>query len=135
MYTRGYLPPVPCPRCGTLNNRVRETCRFCNCPMENYCSDDSCGTLNPAKARYCKQCGKPTLFLQAEVFDEAVCVRKTEEARTYYATYGDPRRPEEPDPFQKIMRELGISNPYEDCAYDDCEDPEPPLEPDEMPYY
>lgn len=134
MNNLGYLPPVPCPRCGTLNNRVRETCRFCECPMENYCSDE-CGTLNPKNARYCKQCGKPTLFLQAGVFDEAVCARKAEEARIYYATYGDPRAPGEPDPFQKTLRLLGIRNPYEGCDFDDYEDPEPPLEPDEMPYY
>ena len=67
MYYRGNLPPVKCPRCGTLNNQVREECRYCNCPLDNYCSDEECGELNVTKARFCKRCGKPTTFNQFHV--------------------------------------------------------------------
>lgn len=90
MYYRGYLPPVKCPRCGTLNNQVREECRYCNFPLDNYCSDEECGELNAKKARFCKCCGKPTLFNKYHVFEENIVERYTLSAQNYYLINGDP---------------------------------------------
>lgn len=140
MYYRGYLPPVKCPRCGTLNNQVREECRYCQCPLDNYCSDEECGELNVAKARFCKKCGKPTTFSWYHVFEESVVHRYTVSAQNYYLVNGDPDTPEakaEQERRRREFREMyrtnrryGIFDPYDEDDF-----PEPPLDPDYIPYY
>ena len=139
MYYRGCLPPVYCPRCGTLNNQVREACRYCRCPLDNYCSDDECGELNVKKARFCKSCGKPTLYSKYQVFDEAVVQRYTASAKEYYLINGDPDTPEAKAEQARRQREARrqlrrASWRYGD-SYDDDDFPEPPLDPDYIPYY
>ena len=132
MYYRGYGPPVKCPRCEAPNNPVREECRLCNCPLENYCSDELCMTLNVEKARFCKCCGKPTLFNQYRVFDEEVRNRYVISARNYFLINGDPDSPEEKARAAREHRqariEMGLWREEDDI-------PEPPLEPDYIPYW
>lgn len=143
MYYRGNLPPVKCPRCGTLNNQVREECRYYNCPLDNYCSDEECGELNVKKARFCKRCGKPTTFNQFYVFDDAVVQRYTTSAWNYYLINGDPDTPEAKAEqarrqweYRAMMSRSNRRYGGMFDSYDDPDDfPEPPLEPDYIPYY
>ena len=149
MYYRGYLPPVECPRCGTLNNQVREACRYCNGPLENYCSDDTCDCVNQRNARFCKKCGQPTVFMQQRVFDERLCAFLKQSAKNYFEVNGDPDSPEAKAAQKRMRREYreelrrdswgysryGGFGGYR--GYDGFDDdiPEPPLEPDYIPYY
>ena len=145
MYYRGYLPPINCPRYNTLNNLVREECRYCSCPLDNYCSDEYCGELNVRNARFCKRCGKPTAFSQHQVFDEVVVHRYTASAQNYYRINGDPDTPEAKAEAARRQREFrarmrrksdygAIDGAY--GSYDDFDDyPEAPLDPDYIPYY
>lgn len=119
-----YSSPVPCPRCDTLNNQVRDECRFCGCPMQNWCSDEDCETLNLPKARYCKKCGKPTLFSKYKVFDDVQCLAYSMRAIEFYLLYGDPD-----------AEKANPTHPKEHYNYDDDDFPEPPLDPDYIPYY
>ena len=105
MYYRGYLPPVECPRCGTLNNRVREECRYCNGPLENYCSDDTCDCLNKRDARFCKKCGQPTVFMKQRVFDERLCAFLKQSAKNFFEINGDPDTPEAKAEQKRMHRE------------------------------
>lgn len=130
MYYKRYLPPVKCPLCGTLNNQVREECRFCNGPLANYCSDEDCDTLNTSDARFCKKCGRPTLFNNSGVFDKLYCDGLTSIAETTFARYGDPDSPEARKAEQRREEQARWGPVY---WGDDC--PEPPLDDDYIPWY
>lgn len=103
MFYRGYLPPVKCPRCGTLNNQIREECRYCRCPLENYCED--CDYTNLKNARFCKKCGQPSLFSKYKVFNEAYVEMMHLSAKHYYEVNGDPDTPEARAEAEKRRRE------------------------------
>ena len=138
MYYRGYLPPVECPRCGTLNNQVRDECRFCDCPLENYCEDSDC--VNQRNARFCKKCGQPTLFSRHKVFNEAYVQMMHLSAKHYYEVNGDPDTPEakaeQARRRREARRELRRDSwSYGGDYYDDDDFPEPPTDPDYIPYY
>ena len=133
MSYRGFLPPITCPRCGTLNNQVREKCRYCNGPLENYCSDEDCMELNLPQARYCKMCGKPTIFLEERCFDEEFCSSLKQEAKDYYKTNGDPDTPEAKAEVAQRRREYLRMTRRNGGWYDDF--PEMPTEPDYIPFY
>lgn len=140
MYYRGYLQPVACPRCETLNNQIREEYRFCGCPLENYCTDDECGELNILKARFCKKCGKPTVLMKARAFDEKAHAEMTEKARLYFLIYGDPDTPQAKAEQTRRQRETRRElRRYDRRAwqggFDDNDCPEPPLDPDYIPYW
>ena len=137
MYYRGYLPPVHCPRCGTLNNQVREECRYCRCPLDNFCSDDECGELNVRTARFCKACGKPTLYSKYRIFDEAVVQRYTVSAQNHYLINGDPDTPEAKAEQARRQREARRQLRRDNWLFDDDPDdyPERPTDPDYIPYY
>lgn len=142
MYYRGYMPPVECPRCGMLNNQVRDICRYCNGSLENYCSDDNCNCLNKSDARFCKSCGQPTVFMQQRVFDEQLCAILKQSARSYFEKYGDPDTPEAKAKQARMQREYRVMLSRQRYvgrhgnSYDDPDDyPEPPTEPDYIPYY
>ena len=144
MYYRGYLEPIPCPLCGTLNNQVREECRFSGCPLENYCSDEDCGTLNTPAARYCKSCGRPTRFLKAKVFDEELRAEKTRQALIYYHIHGDPdtraakkRAAEEALRIRALYDPSALDDLYalENGFLPDDDLPDLPLDPEDIPYY
>lgn len=131
MLYRGYMSPVKCPRCGTLNNRVREECRFCECPLENLCSDEDCAEPNVRKARFCRLCGKPTLYNLHHVFDKNVCACYTAQAKSYYYLYGDPDTPEARAEQAGHGRDF-YTLPYQD-NFDDL--PDLPTDPEDIPYY
>ena len=140
MYYRGYSPPVECPRCGTLNNQVREECRYCDGPLENYCSDDTCDCLNKRDARFCKKCGQPTVFMKQRVFDERLCAFLKQSAKNFFEINGDPDTPEAKaaqrrSEYRAMMSRGRYGGLFCD-PYDDPDDyPEPPTEPDYIPYY
>lgn len=138
MYYRGYSIPVSCPRCGTMNNQIRQQCRFCNGPLKNYCSDEDCNCLNMEEARYCKKCGKPTLFMKHKVFDKRLCASLRIEAKFHYDIHGDPDSPEYKARQARIRSEFRRSRDFcdswDDGLFDDYM-PEPPIDPDDIPYY
>ena len=84
MCYHGYELPIKCPRCEAMNDPEREKCRICNCPLENYCSDESCMASNVEKARLCKYCGRPTVFNKYHVFDETIRARYVLSAKNYF---------------------------------------------------
>ena len=142
MSYRGYLPPVECPRCSTLNNQIREECRYCKGPLENYCSDDTCDCLNKKDARFCKKCGQPTVFTLQRVFDERLCAFLKQSAKNYFEINGDPDTPEAKAEQAQRRREYrammsrGRYDGFYGGPYNDSDDfPEPPTEPDYIPYY
>lgn len=142
MHYSGYGAPITCPRCGTLNNRKREECRYCNGPLENYCTDDCCYTLNRPEARFCKKCGQPTIFNKGRVFDANLCTFLTASARNYFAVNGDPDSPEakaeQARKQREARREMRRSRSSAWYTFDDWWDddiPEPPLDDDYIPYY
>lgn len=141
MYYRGYLSPIACPRCGTLNNQIREECRFCDGPLVNYCTDEECDCENQREARFCKKCGRPTIFAKHRVFDEKYCAVLRLSAQHYYEVNGDPDSPEYKAEQARLRREYRQSSfserswRYGGSAFDDDDFPEPPLEPDYIPYY
>lgn len=137
MYYRGYLPPVECPRCGTLNNQVREECRFCNCPLENYCEE--CDCINQKNARFCKKCGRPSLFSSHKVFNEEYVKMMHLSAKHYYEVNGDPDTPEARADAERRRREARRRTREDSWMYgiydNDDDFPEPPLDPEYIPYY
>lgn len=94
MQIRREFKVVICPRCDTKNHEDREKCRICRFPLENFCSDDTCNCLNSPKARYCKQCGQPTIFLNLRAFDDEYNAFWKQSARNYFEINGDPDSPE-----------------------------------------
>ena len=108
------------------------------------CSDDSCNCLNKREARFCKKCGQPTVFMQQRVFDERLCAFLKQSAKNYYEVNGDPDTPEAKAEQKRMHREYramfskrwygGLYDSY-DPYCDDDDIPEPPTDPDYIPYY
>lgn len=132
MFYRGYLTPVTCPLCGTLNNQVRTECRFCGTSLENQCSE--CGEYSDPSARFCKCCGKPTVYKLSNVFDEDYHSHMTNMAADFYSIHGDPDSPKEKMRRAKNAQELRQQYPE---IFGNTKDdyPEPPLEDDYIPWY
>lgn len=101
-YKIAAIESIKCSRCGRKTdldgdfydsleeyvelNESNCICKYCTAPLINMCSDNACATLNLPQARFCKRCGKETLFKQNGVFDERFCRKIRKLVRERYGS-------------------------------------------------
>ena len=93
-----------CPSCDIENQADRTDCRICTCPRENICC--YCKKPNEDDARFCRFCGKKTVFNAFHVFDLEGRSDRIKSSRETDRKY----------------RELGYYYQWEDGPYEDLED-------------